>query len=145
MKQDDICYGLDHWELLEMDVGSALERVLEDACEKVGEGFDAVADRIEWPIRILAFKRRDIGGDAFAVSLGLDALGRALESLDEEHCDPDGAASTPTVAMTAAALALGRAIVAEYVSWTCEPNGEVIEYTREQVKREEEGGDGGRM
>jgi len=137
MKKDDLCYGLDGWECLEMDPDAAVERVLENACCKVGEGFDVMADRIEWPIRILVFKRRDIGGEACAKIIAERAIGGALENLDEEYSNPDGDYTDATEGMEAAALAFGRAVVAEYVSWTCEPNGDVIEYTRDQIEREE--------
>jgi len=136
MNKDDICYGLEHWERLEMDVESVIESVLEDACVKPGEGFDAMADQIDWPIKILAFKRRDIGGEACAKTIANTAIEDALEMLDEEYCDPDGDNTESTDAMESAALAFGRAVVADYVSWTCEPNGNVIEYTREEAKRD---------
>jgi hypothetical protein len=137
MKKDDVCYGLEHWEQLEMDPDSVVERVLENACDKVGEGFDALAARIAWPIRIRVYKRRDIGGEACAASVAASAIEHALENLDEEYADPDGEYTKATDGMKAAALAFGRAVVAEYVSWTCEPTGEVIEYTREQAERED--------
>jgi hypothetical protein len=137
MKKDDVCYGLEHWERLEMDPESVVERVLENACDKVGEGFDAMAARIEWPIRILVYKRRDIGGESCAESIAASAIEHALENLDEEYGDCDGDFTEATDGMKSAALAFGRAVVAEYVSWTCEPTGEVIEYTREQAWRDE--------
>jgi hypothetical protein len=137
MKKDDVCYGLEHWERLEMDPESVVERVLEDACDKVGEGFDALAARIEWPIRILVYKRRDIGGEACAESIAARAIEHALENLDEEYADPDGDYTKATDRIKDAARAFGRAVVADYVSWSCEPTGEVIEYTREQAEREE--------
>ena len=140
MNKGDILYGLAPWEQLEMDPDSAVERVLENACDKVGEGFDAMAARIEWPIKILVFKRRDIGGEARAKSIAESAIEDALERLDEEYADPDGDYTEATEKVKEAALAFGRAVVANYVAWTCEPTGEVIEYTRDQAEREEEHG-----
>jgi hypothetical protein len=137
MKKNDICYGLKHWERLEMDPDDVVERVLEGACYEVGEGFDAIAARIEWPIRILVYKRCDIGGEVCAQRIADGAIEQALDNLDEEYADPDGTYTEATDNMKAAALAFGWAVVADYVSWKCEPTGEVIEYTRDQAEREE--------
>ena len=137
MKKDDLCYGLEHWEVLEGDPDDAVERVLADACDKVGEGFDIIADRIDWPIKILVYKRRDVGGETYAQLIADRALDNALENLDDEYLGECTNFTTPTDKMKAAALEFGRAIVSDYVPWTCEPNGEVIEYTREQAEHEE--------
>jgi hypothetical protein len=137
MNKDDKLYGLGHWERLEHDPELVIERVLEDACYEVGEGFDALAARIDWPIKILVFRRRNIGGEHRAQMIADDAIEHALEGLDIEYSDPDGDRTEQTEAMREAALAFGTAVVADYVSWTCAPTGEVIEYTREQVEREE--------
>lgn len=131
-----IYYGLKDWERLETDPDSVVERILEDACHEVGESFDAIASRIEWPIRILVYKQQDIGGDTKAELIAIDALESTLESLDETYGDPEGEPTQATVAMEKAALAFGRAVVAEYEPWLCDPTGEVIEYTRERAEHE---------
>jgi hypothetical protein len=56
-----------------------------------------------------------------------------LETLDEEHSDPEGDYTRPTPTMQAAALAFAQAVTSEYVSWACEPTGKVIEVTREEA------------
>ena len=137
MKKDDLLYGLEHWERLEMNPYDVVERVMEDACDKVGEGFDAMASRIDWPIKIMVYKRRDVGGESCAKTIADTSIESALEMLDEEYADHEGDVSDPTDAMKAAALAFGRTVVADYVSWTCEPNGDVIEFTGEQAKENE--------
>ena len=137
MNQSDVFYGQEHWERLEMSAEDAVERVLEYACDVVGEGFDAMADRVEWPIRILAYKRRDVGGESCAQCIAESAIERALEGLDEEYADHDGDLTEPTAAIKSAALAFGRAVVGDYVSWTCEPSGDVEEFTREEIKEEQ--------
>ena len=134
MKKDDVFYGLEHWEKLESDLETVTERVLENACYKVGEGFDAMADRVTWPIRIFVFKRKAVGGEKCAAAIAYKAIEQAFENLDDDYSDPDGCASKPSEAIKEAALAFGRAVVAEYIPWICEPTGEVIEYTREQIK-----------
>lgn len=131
-----IYYGLVDGERLETDPDSVVERILEDACNEVGESFDSIASRIEWPIKILVYKPKDIGGEAKAELIAIDAIAEALERLDEEYGDPEGDDTIATVEMEAAALAFGRAIVAGYEPWLCDPTGEVIEYTRERAKNE---------
>ena len=131
---DKCFYGLEDWEQLKDAPEEVMDRVIENACKKVGEGFDAIADRLEWPIRILGFKRQDVGGERRALSIATESLTRELDNLDETYMDPDSCATEPTEAMKAAALIFGRAIVAEYIPWTCEPTGQTIEYTREQAK-----------
>jgi len=140
MKPDDKLYGLaDSDEALMDDPDEALERVMENACENPGEPFDATAARIEWPIRVLVYRRMSLSEDD-AKRLSEDVLERTLENLDEERSNPDGDPTEPTEGMRAAALAFGRAVVADYVSWACEPTGEFLEFTREQMaEREAEG------
>jgi len=138
MKKDDLAFGLDGWERLEMDADSALERIMEEYCATIGEDFDAVADRITWPIHIQVFKRQDVGGEGCAQTLARRAIEGALENLDEEHGDYDGDPSDPTEGMKAAALAFGRAVVDDYVPWIMKSNGDVVVYTREQVQALEE-------
>jgi hypothetical protein len=138
MNKNYLFYGLRDDERLEMDPDMVVERVLENAVESVGEGNDAVFARIEWPIQVHVFRRMDIGGERYAQEIATNAIESVLESLDETYFDPDGYGRTsPTEGMKAAALAFGRAVVADYVPFACEPTGEVIEYTREQVERGE--------
>ena len=131
----DTCYGLGCWDRLEVDEEDVIHRIIEDACEKVGEEFDAIAARIEWPIKIVVFRRCDIGGEECAKRIARDAIDHALEYLDEEYSDPDGDPTEATEGMKKAALLFGRAVVADYVPWSCVPTGEVIEYTQEEAKR----------
>jgi len=138
MKQEDVLYGLDHWETLEHDLDMVIERVMEDACDTVGDSFEVMADRITWPIKVLVYKRRDIGGDKQAQRIADQAISEALDNLDEEYSGEWADPAEPTEAIKVAALAFGQAVVADYVPWSCEPTGEVIEYTREQVKGLEE-------
>ena len=144
MDKDERLYGLEDWERLECDLEAALERVVDEGCTQLGQPFDELAKNITWPIRILEFKRRDVGGEKTASSIAALALEAALETLDKEYADPDGEATEPTKAMREAALAFGRVVAAGYVPWTAEPTGEVIEYTREQVRRLEASCDEGR-
>lgn len=130
-------YGLQEQEVLDGDVEAVLERVLENACENPGEPFDATAARIEWPIKVLVFRHMDIGGENQAENIAQSVLESTLEVLDEEHGDPDGDTTEPSEGMKAAALAFGRAVVKDYVSWACEPTGEVLEFTREQMAARE--------
>jgi len=137
MPNDKKLYGLqDQESMLDDDVDEVLGRVMDDACETPGESFDAIAARIEWPIKVLVYRRMSLDeGDA--KRLAENAIERALEDLDEERSDPDGDATEPSEGMKAAALAFGRAVVKDYVSWACEPTGEILEFTREQMAASE--------
>jgi len=137
VNKDDVMYGQDGWELLEHDPDMALGRILEEACGMEDKDFNATADRIEWPIRILVFKRMDTGGEGRAQHIAEYVLEMALDNLDQDYGGDE--ITEKTQAMKDAALRFGRVVVAEYVPWNCEPSGEVIEYTREQVRKLEEG------
>lgn len=121
MKKDDILYGLEHQERL----STSIDEVLEDFLQGAG------LDSIDWPIRILVHRRMDVSHFKDIIARG--ALEDALERIDEEHGDPDGDPAEPTPEMVKAAEAFAAAVVDGYVPWACEPTGEVIEYTREQV------------
>jgi len=134
MGSDERMYGLADDERLEVEAEAVVERVLDDACDVPGEPFEATAARVTWPIKVDVFRRMEVSNTA--EHLGEDALGRALEQLDEEYSDPDGDMTEPTDAMKAAALAFGKAVLADYKPWACERTGEVIEFTREQMAKE---------
>jgi hypothetical protein len=125
MTKQDKLYGLDLWERLMTDMDDAIEEVVESC---------GGADEVEWPVRLLVFRRMDVTGQARCIAMR--ALEDALERLDEEHADPDGDATEPTPTMKAAAYAFAKIITDEYVSWACEPTGEVIEYTREMWEKD---------
>ena len=129
-----IYYGLEYWERLVSEVEEVIETVFEENCDKAGETFEEIADRLSWPILVLKYTPRNVGGEAMAKKLGENALEIALEYLDEEYGDPEGDYSASTPAMKAAAQKLGQVIVAEYQSWMCEPTGEVVKVTREEAK-----------
>ena len=132
MKKDDILYGLEGWETLEDDPEVVLERVFDEACIGI-ESFDEIADRLDWPIRVLEYKRMGLP-EGSAEGIAEDVLNKVLDDLDCEYGNPDEDYTTSTEAMREAAFAFARVVVAEYVPWACEPTGEVIEYTREQAK-----------
>lgn len=133
MSNDDILYGLEDAEQLDHDPEDIIEKLLDDCCEKAGESFDAIADRIEWPVKIYEYRRIKIG-DNDAERIGRRALDNALDQLDEDYTDPEGNGTVATEKMKAAAITFGKAIIAEYVPWACERTGEVTEVTREEAK-----------
>lgn len=132
MNKDDRCYGLDHQERLDAEPEDVVEGLLGAAVERPDEPFDATADRMTWPLKVHVFRRVSL--IRHIPLLALNAVEGMLERLDEDYAGEDAAATKPTEAMKAAAVALAQAVVAEYVPWACEPTGEVIEYTREQAK-----------
>ena len=121
MTQGDIYYGLQDQERLDTSLEDVIERLLEDSdiC------------KIEWPVKV--FEHRLIDVTLSAERLGRQALENMLQTLDEEHSDPEGDYTRPTPAMQAAALAFAQAVTSKYVSWACEPTGKVIEVTREEA------------
>jgi hypothetical protein len=127
VSRDDKLYGLEHEEVFRCGIGEVVERAIENAG---GEG------EVDWPVNVRVFRRMDV--KRLASMIATDALDHVLETLDEEHADPDGDATKPTQAMKDAAAAFAKVVCDEYVPWACEPTGEVIEYTREMW--DEEGG-----
>jgi hypothetical protein len=132
MKQDDIMYGLEGAETLDTEIDEVLERLLDDMCDKTGESFDAIANRIEWPVIVHEYKRMDASHGVHRIAER--ALEDAMERLDEEYGDPEGESTEPTDKMRSAAQAFAEAIIAEYVPWTCETNGKTHTITREQAR-----------
>ena len=111
MTQNAILYGIEGQEHLDCDLDDLIERLVE-----IGHN--------EWPVEVLEFRRTDV--KRHAKRLAYLALDEMLEALDEEHMDPDGNPTEPTESMKAAARVFAQAVVAEYVSWNCEPTGNVI-------------------
>lgn len=132
MTPDDKCYGLDSQERLDMEAEEVIKRLIDDACLKAGEPFDAIAARLTWPIKVIVFRRMSVLG--LSSIIADRALENALELLDEKHADPDGDATEPTSRMIEAAAAFGKAVTEDYVSWACESTGVVIEFTLEQAR-----------
>jgi len=56
-----------------------------------------------------------------------------LEKLDDELGDPEGDYTQPTEAMIKSAEALVETIKKEYHVWMCEPTGNKIEYSQEDI------------
>lgn len=130
---DEVLYGLEGQEILDADWEDIVIHLLHTNCEKPGEPFDAKADRIEWPVKVLKFCRMKVI-ESHKKSLATSALEGVLESLDEEHADMGGDYTKPTSPMQLAARRFIDEVVRHYVVWSCEPTGEVIEITREQAK-----------
>ena len=84
-----------------------------------------------YPIKVHVFKPIEIIKDVESyVESMLDTL---LENLDEEYGDPDNDYTEPTEKIKKSALDLARTIKEEYVSWMCEPTGEVLEFSKEDA------------
>lgn len=132
MKEPETLYGLDGWETLESTPDEVLDRVLTEACALPDEPFDDVVKNFEWPLRILGYRRMKVGD--WTKRLAGQALETVLDLLDDEY-GPDGDSTEPTPKMKAAAETFVRAVVDQYVPWMCEPNGEVVEITREQAEK----------
>lgn len=126
-------YGLHGDEDLNEDMDAIIERVLDDACEKVGESFDTIADRIVWPLKIFVHHRTVIS-DKDKSYLSECLLEDLLDRLDEEHGDPNGDRTKCEPEMLAAARVFVDSVVSKYKVWACEPTGAVIEISREQAK-----------
>ena len=62
MNKDDKFYGLDDWERLETDIEGVIDRVVGDSNS---------LDDINWPIRIMVFRRMDVSRMAEAVAICL--------------------------------------------------------------------------
>lgn len=129
----DELYGLSDDDRLSESPEDIVERVLDDACEKAGESFDVIADRIEWPIQIHVFRRKVIS-DKEKAWIAEDLLERLLERLDEEHSDPNGDNTEPTPPMSEAAKNFVESVVSGYFVWQCEPTGVVIPISRALAK-----------
>lgn len=134
MTPQDRLYGLEHQEQLDTNIESVVGRVLDDACHYAGESFDAIAERVAWPIKVRVFRRMDVS--KLKGIIAQNALEHVLELLDEEHADPDGDSAEPTAGMISASEAFAAAIVSDYVSWACEPTGEVVEITKDEARKD---------
>lgn len=134
MKQTDILFGLDGDEILTChSVKEVIERVMDEAGQRVGEPFDEVADRVNWPIHVVEFRRADLSGMVNDVAERV--VEEAYEMLGEEYDDPYGDPQEPTDAVKEAAKAFAAVVIAEFVPWTCEPTGLTRVVSRAEAKR----------
>jgi len=107
------------------------ERLMCDPEEVVMEVFDDLEtiENFEHPFIVKEFKPMEIELSAKWV------VEEILEKLDDELGDPDGDYTQPTEAMIKSAEALVETIKKEYHVWMCEPTGNKIEYSQEDVLR----------
>jgi len=122
-------YGLIDSEQLEDTVDDVIEKFIDDNCEVVGEGFDAIADRIIWPVKVLEYRHTTISASVVASQV-LDYI---LDKLDEDYGNMDADPTIPSSTMKAAAKIFAEAVIEDYQVWVCEPTGKIIEYTREEA------------
>jgi hypothetical protein len=133
-----LLYGLHDEEHLQFDdPDEVVARLIDDAAEAAGEPFDSIADRLTWPIKVVEYKPMALPPPEQLAGRLIEKL---FESLDDELADPDGDPTEPTEAVNAAALALARAVIADYDVWAHEPTGGVIEYSRERARALEQPG-----
>jgi hypothetical protein len=130
--QSERYYGLSEWDRLEDEVENVVDRVLEENCCHAGEEFDVIADRMEWPMTVLVFRRMD--HTSHAQRLADNALDDMVSDLDSEFGDSEGDVTEPTEAMRKAAKAFADAVCAEYEAFQCDPTGETVMVTREQAR-----------
>jgi hypothetical protein len=123
-------YGLPEWEILSSDKDEALERIFEDHREKVGEGDEAVAERIEWPIILHVYELMKLPK---AESIADKVLDNLYDDLNGEFSIPEGNYEDPSALVKRAALSLAAAIRLTFKTWQCEPTGEKITITKEEA------------
>jgi hypothetical protein len=121
MTQTEFYYGVQDQERLDPSLDEAIETLIAN-CDP---------NDIDWPVKI--YEHQPIDVSRYDLRLAKQALENMLETLDEEHSDPEGDYTRPTPSMQEAALAFARADTREYVGWACEPTGIVIEVTREEA------------
>lgn len=134
--KDDLLYGFEGDEVLTAtDPADVVTDWLANGAAIGKEDFERFADTIKWPLRIHEYKRGELR-EGTAVDLAEQALEDALEWLDDTYRGAGYSLPTtePTELMKEAAKAFGERVVKDYVPWACEPTGEVIEYTRDQVR-----------
>jgi hypothetical protein len=105
--------------LVHEDKDEAIEAILDD-CAEMPETIKVCGYARMRPNIIEAYKG--------------DVLERLLESLDEEHADPDGDSTEPTEAMKEAEAAFLAVVDKEYESWACEEITQEIVNVQEWVK-----------
>ena len=105
------------------------ERLMCDPEEVVMDVFDDLEtiENFEHPFIVNEFKPMEIELSAKWV------VEEILEKLDDELGDPDGDYTQPTEAMIKSAEALVETIKKEYHVWMCEPTGNKIEYSQEDI------------
>lgn len=133
MNKDDILYGLEDDEHLSMSIKEVLDRVIDAHRCPESETWERAAKRVEWPVSIHEFKR--MTPSHTAEDIAERCILDVMDTLDAEYGDPDGDATEPTEAVKASALAFGKAVLADYVSWACEKTGKVIVVDMEEAWR----------
>ena len=124
-------YGWVDSEELGDDADEFVSRYIEDTAD-IGL-FDAWADRQKWPLKVTVYRRMD--PTKHADRMAAFVLEDLLERLDEDYSDPDGSYTKPNDAMKGAADVFVSAVLGQYKAWACEPTNEVVEYTRDMVRK----------
>lgn len=129
----ELMYGDGEQEQLDVSEEDIIEHILDECCEKAGESFDTIADRIEWPIRVYEYRRMAVS-DGKKKWLSNDVLMRVIEALEEEYGDPDSWSQKISQSMEAAAKTFVDTVANEFIVWACEQTGEYTDWTREMAK-----------
>lgn len=123
--EDTLFYGVEGQE--------RLESCPKDTVEQYLGGFEDYTE-IEFPIKVLVYKQEKLWAEDNLDKYAKGILEDILEDLDENYGDPDDFGTTPSEDMKKASFELAKVIIKDYHVWRCEPMGEVIEYTEEQVE-----------
>lgn len=107
----DLWPGVAFWDCTE-----DAERLHHESDEAAVDAFLDDMEKGERPtsVTVYGWKKMPVEVD------GLRVLEGVLETLDEEHGDPDGDAAVPNEAMEAAARAFAEVVEREFQSWSCE-------------------------
>ena len=134
-------YGFEGQEILVASPDEVIENMLDSEFDPRSglADFDRWADEIDWPLVVHEHQPVAVQW----IRWNGEVLYRLLESLDENYGSLEEA-TEPTKAMQEAEQAFLRVMEAEYRPWRCEPTGETVRFSREQVRamfHDNEGGD----
>ena len=119
-------YGLGDADVLHGSIEELIEAMVDDACCASEDVIETLG-----PLEIHVYKKRVINIRAEADNL-IDSI---MESLDEEYGDPDATEYTkPNPTIRREALRFVQIVAENYNVWECEPTGEVIYLTAEEVE-----------
>ncbi len=107
------------------------ERLVDDPADVVDNLVTGEEDYQDYPIKVHVFRPMEAIGSPTDYAIRI--LEELLETLDDEYGDPDGDNTKPTKKMREASLELAKVMKEEYVSWMCEPTGEVLEFSKEDA------------
>jgi len=129
MKPTEYLYGRYESERLFDDPEEFFNDEYQDSC---AADVDEYLNDLQYPVVLHEFRRMNVG-EYSAENRSADMLQNTIEDLDADYGGEE--ATEPTDAMKAAAFTFWTVMLAEYKVYMCEPTGQTVEFSRDEIEK----------